>query len=200
MGPESERSGPNGGTVRSKNPGTPPPSRGERKPEETPQPGNTRSPVEKTKVTVPDEPPVTGSDDGAGKGDSIEEIPPVSLKQVENNWDDIITKVKHKKITIGSFLQEGRILDVKKNDVEIGFGRTNNFHVESIMRNKDLVLEAVRDVLGEHVTFHCVQKNFPESESMEDSKKKRLELLKELKDTKPAIQKIVDDFDVEIVD
>jgi hypothetical protein len=132
--------------------------------------------------------------------DEEESVPLITLQQVEGNWDEIIQKVKHKKITVGSFLQEGRVLDVQKNDVEITFGRSNNFHVEAIMRNKDLVLEAVRDVLGDHVTFHCVQKQLSESEAVVDSKKDRMEILKELKDTKPAIKKIVDDFDVEIVD
>jgi len=124
----------------------------------------------------------------------------ITLHDVQSQWKKIVEMVKHKKITVGSFIQEGMLLGVTDNDIEIGFGLSNGFHIDSIMRSKNLVLEALREIYGPGVTFHCVKKDLPKKDFVPSSKKKKAEHLKELKDQNPLIKKIVDSFDAEIVD
>jgi len=138
---------------------------------------------------------------GGGKGTSVENEKKnrVTMKEVQEKWEEIVQRIKHKKITVGSFLQEGVLLGVEENTVQIGFGPSNGFHIDSIMRSKDLVLEVLREVFGTDVKFYCVKKDLPQREST-SSKEKKLAHLKALSEEKPLIKKIVDDLDAEIVE
>jgi DNA polymerase-3 subunit gamma/tau len=124
----------------------------------------------------------------------------ITLRDVQSQWIKIVEKVKHKKITVGSFIQEGVVLDVRDNDIEIAFGLSNGFHIDSIMRSKNLVLDALHEIFGSGVTFHCVKKDLPHKDIIPASKKMKAERLNTLKEENPFIQKIVDSFDGEIVD
>ncbi len=138
---------------------------------------------------------------GGGKGTSVENEKKnrVTMKEVQEKWEEIVQRVKHRKITVGSFLQEGVLLGVEENTVQIGFGPSNGFHIDSITRSKDLVLEVLREVFGTDVKFYCVKKNLPQREYT-SSKGKKLAHLKALSEEKPLIKKIVDDLDAEIVE
>lgn len=123
----------------------------------------------------------------------------VTMEEVRARWKEVVQRVKHKKITVGSFLQEGVLLGVEENAIEVGFGPSNGFHIDSIMRSQDVVLGVLREVLGADVKFRCVKKDLPQRELV-SSKGEKLALLKALGEEKPLIKKIVDDLDAEIVE
>lgn len=123
----------------------------------------------------------------------------VTLEEVQSHWDEIIDRLKHRKITLGSFLQEGSLLRVEDNTVEVGFGLSNGFHIDAIMRSKSMVLEEMKAVLESDVQLRCVKRDMPHVKPMSSSEKSAT-LLKSLTENNPKIKKIVDDFDAEIVD
>ena len=124
----------------------------------------------------------------------------ITIEEVQAQWEAIIDRVKHKKITVGSFLQEGVLLSIEENTIQIGFGLSNGFHIDAINRAQTIVREAFREILQADVTFCCVKQNIPPRETSPPSKEKALERLKTLGEKKPVIKKMMDDFDVEIVD
>ncbi len=124
---------------------------------------------------------------------------PITLDEVQEKWDRIIQGIKEKKIHVGSFLQEGTVLKVTNNDIEIGFGGTTRFHMESIQRAKELVLETIRKVLRPDVTFHCVHCETGKASSGENAAKNPMQLLRDMASENPAVQEFLTDFDPEII-
>ena len=138
---------------------------------------------------------------GEDTGDSTESEKKnlITIEEVRDKWDEIIQKIKHKKITIGSFLQEGELSRVDMNTIEIGFGPSNGFHIDAIMRSKELVLEVFKEVTGLDVKFRCEKMDIPQRK-IASSKEERMDRLKTLGEKEPIIQKIVDDFEAEIIE
>ncbi len=124
----------------------------------------------------------------------------IDIEYVQSMWDDVVKRVKHKKITVGSFLQEGVILGVDGNTIEIGFGINNGFHIDAINRAKSLVNDVLRECFGSSVNFRCVKKDLPKRDVSAAQNEKRVNRLEELIDKDPIVKKIVDDFDAEIVE
>jgi DNA polymerase-3 subunit gamma/tau len=129
----------------------------------------------------------------------LEKETDIDLDHVKLKWNTIIERVKHRKITVGSFLQEGVLLGMEGNTIELGFGLSNGFHIDAIMRSKDMIQEELREVLGWDLSFRCVKKDLPKREVVTPKKEKE-DRLKDLGESDPVIKKIVDDFDAEIVD
>ncbi|MFC1569227.1 DNA polymerase III subunit gamma/tau [bacterium] len=127
--------------------------------------------------------------------------PSIDLETVQLHWDDIIASVKKKKITVGSFLQEGIPVRVDGDTLEIGFGLSNGFHVDSILRSKLLVIQALKEVLDVDLKFRCVKGDYKTEETIKPQTKadKRAEL-QSLGEENEVVKKIVDEFDVEITD
>jgi len=139
-------------------------------------------------------------DDGRTSPKENEKKSPVMLEEVQDQWEEILHRIKHKKITVGSFLQEGILLSAEGNTVEIGFGLSNGFHIDAIMRSKEMVSEVLREVLGRNVEFRCVKRDLPQREAISSSKEGKEDYLKKLGEEDPVIKKIVTDFDAEFVD
>ena len=138
-----------------------------------------------------EKPPAKDTPSGTASG--------IDLEKVKASWSTVIERVKHRKITVGSFLQEGVLLGIKGNTLELGFGLSNGFHIDAIMRSKDLIHEELREVLGQGLSIRCVKKDLPKREVVTPKKEKE-ERLRELGESDPVIKKIMDDFDAEIVD
>ena len=145
----------------------------------------------------PVEDEATGEDTGNSTESEKKNL--ITIEEVRDKWDEIIQKIKHKKITVGSFLQEGELSRVDMNTIEIGFGLSNGFHIDAIMRSKEMVLEVLKEVTGLEVKFRCVKMDIPQRK-IASSKEERMDQLKTLGEKKPIIQKIVDDFEAEIIE
>ncbi|HHS13643.1 MAG TPA: DNA polymerase III subunit gamma/tau [bacterium] len=122
----------------------------------------------------------------------------LSLDEVNENWDALIQQIKHRKITIGSFLQEGRLLGVEDNVIQIGFGLQNGFHMDAIKRSEAIVLDVLRNQFGSAVRFQCIKKDFGDSRPVSPQEEKE-SLLEKLKSENPAVGRIIDDLDAEII-
>jgi len=123
-----------------------------------------------------------------------------SLEKIQKEWPSVIDKVKHRKITVGSFLQEGAVLAIQGNCIELGFSMQNGFHIDAIKMSKSLVEEVLCDIFGKPLTFTCKKKDIPQREFITSSRKEKQAQLNDMQSSDPAVKKIIDDFDAEIVD
>ncbi|MBN1783326.1 hypothetical protein JW948_19480 [bacterium] len=124
------------------------------------------------------------------------------METVKLHWEDIVASVKKKKITVGSFLQEGIPVRLDGDTLEIGFGQSNGFHIDAIMRGKCFVTQAIKEVLNTDLRFRCIKGNFKEDHKTAGpvSKEARKDRLRELSHESDVVRKIVDDFDMEIME
>ena len=59
----------------------------------------------------------------------------------------------------------------------------------------------LQDVFREKLDFHCVKQDMPDQKKTGSvSKKEKMDSLRRLGEKQPAIKKIIDDFDAEIID
>jgi DNA polymerase-3 subunit gamma/tau len=160
----------------------------------------------KTNPSVPSEGepgsnPSSDAEDCPQKTESSQEKKSaMTVDEIQGKWDSVIHEVKKKKITIGSFLQEGVLSGVRDNKIEVSFALSNGFHIDAIMRSKDIVLDVIKKILGPDVDFECIKKDLPGHEKHAQSKNQKWEDLMLLKEKEPVIKKIIDDFDVEIAE
>ncbi|MBN2030835.1 DNA polymerase III subunit gamma/tau [bacterium] len=130
--------------------------------------------------------------------DDCEKESQVTFKDVQAHWEEIIKKIKHKKITVGSFLQEGVLLGLEGDTLQVGFGLSNGFHIDAVMRSREIILDVLKEVMGAELKFQCIKKDL-QKRSSGSSKTDKEQLLRELVEKEPVIKKIIDDFDAEIV-
>ncbi len=80
---------------------------------------------------------------------------PPDLSVVENRWIQLVQAVKHKKISVGTFLAEGRPQLMDGQRLVVAFKKNREFHANQVRRNRALVEEVAFDVFGGTVTLSC---------------------------------------------
>ncbi|MCK5146979.1 DNA polymerase III subunit gamma/tau [bacterium] len=126
---------------------------------------------------------------------------PITLDSVKARWPEVIRQVKHKKVTVGAFLQEGIINAVDVNGIELAFGDNTGFHIDVIKRAAPLIKDVLLDVFGSSISFRCIRKKgLPTADSIPTSKEEKVQQLEKLENEQPIIQKIIETFDTELVD
>ena len=125
----------------------------------------------------------------------------IDIHTIQRQWEKVIAEVKSEKITVGSFLLEGAPCRVNGNTIEIGFAASNGFHIDAIMKCKGIVTNALKKVFGLDLNFRCIKGELPDapdpSRIEKDNKPKDL---KSLSEENEVVQKLMDDFDVELSD
>ena len=93
-----------------------------------------------------------------------EEIPPVpstpsgeppNFSVIENRWTQLLQAVKNKKISLGTFLAEGRPQSMDGRRLVVAFQKHREFHANQVRRSRALVEEVARDIFGGTVTISC---------------------------------------------
>jgi len=129
--------------------------------------------------------------------DALEAKNSVTIEEFKARWEDLISLVKQKKITVGAFLAEGAPIQVRNGVVEIGFAHCNGFHVDAIMRAQTIIADALKETFERDVPFKCIKGDFPQVRRTSE-KERNIETIKALKEEGGIIQKLIDDFDVEV--
>jgi DNA polymerase-3 subunit gamma/tau len=145
---------------------------------------------------------------GSGVSESADSVaseaapsPVIDVETMRLHWDDILECVKKKKITVGSFLQEGVPVRVTGDLLEIGFGYANGFHVDAILRGKCFVSQAIKEILDVNLRITCIKGDFnPAEHSRPLTREEKKERLRSMGEQNGIINKLMDEFDVEIVD
>lgn len=136
-------------------------------------------------------PPAVSSDEGGV----------INIRTVQNQWEKVIAEVKSEKITVGSFLLEGAPCRVNGNTIEIGFAASNGFHIDAIMKCKGIVTDALKKVFGMDLNFRCIKGELPPAPNPEQIEKdNKPKDIKSLGAENEVVQKLMDDFDVELTD
>ncbi len=75
------------------------------------------------------------------------------LQKVSAIWDESIHKISRLKMSVATFLQDGRPIKLKSNTIVIGFPKTANFHKESLERkeNRLVVEQTFKEMLSSEV-------------------------------------------------
>jgi DNA polymerase III subunit gamma/tau len=161
---------------------------------QTPAPAPARAPVTAPAAVSAPAPTTVSAPQSTSAGTGT--LEPVTLKEFQERWEDLIALVKKKKITLGAFLAEGAPIQVRNGAVEIGFAPCNGFHVDSIMRAQAIITESLKEIFGRDVPFKCVKGDFPQVRRTSE-KERKIETIKALKEG-GMIQKLIDDFDVDV--
>lgn len=152
-----------------------------------------------------DEPAQTKSSDKveAEKKDKQEGNPEkkksLTFEEISSSWPEFITSIKHKKITLGSFLAEGILDSLNGNNIEVIFGLNNNFHIDAINRSHRLVSEVLKEVYEQELHIRCVKKELPESKKKKTMTGSREDSLQKVLDNDKPLKGLVDDIDAKII-
>lgn len=150
------------------------------------------------------QPDVQAEETPSAHSEESPSVPPdpalIPIETIQEKWDEVIARVKKKKITIGSFLEEGLPHKLSAQTLEIGFAESNGFHIDAIMRCHEMVEEVLAELLGEPLTIRCLKGDFaPQKQNLTTREQKEAHL-RDLSQDNPVIQKLIDDFGAEVVD
>jgi DNA polymerase-3 subunit gamma/tau len=80
---------------------------------------------------------------------------PPSLSVVETGWAQLVQAVKKKKISVGTFLAEGRPHSIDDRLLVVAFQKNREFHANQVRRSRALVEEVAAEVFRGPVTISC---------------------------------------------
>lgn len=75
----------------------------------------------------------------------------LSLKQVKDNWGQVLNEIRQLDVSVQALLREGEPLAVDQKTVTIAFPETKKFHYKGAVSNKALIIGVLRNVLNEAV-------------------------------------------------
>ncbi len=106
------------------------------------QRGNGRPVAEQPKEEIPQVPDV-----------SAEEPPDFSV--VKDKWEQLVQAVKNERMSLGTFLAEGRPQSMDGRLLKVAFQKNLEFHANQVRRGRALVEEVARGVFGGTITIEC---------------------------------------------
>ncbi len=93
-----------------------------------------------------------------------EEIPPVpdvsseeppDFSVIKDKWEQLVQAVKNERMSLGTFLAEGRPQSMDGRLLVVAFQKNLEFHANQVRRGRALVEEVARGVFGGTVTISC---------------------------------------------
>lgn len=142
-----------------------------------------------------------------GQGAGAKPLP--TLEAVTTMWPQIVDEAKSRKISLGSFLAEGKPIRVADGVLQLGFGSGNGFHVAAITKSKRVVETILNERFSERLHIQCVLgEERPGSEPTSSrvgegpgsgAQEEDKGFLERLYEEEPIIRDIVELFDGELV-
>ena len=93
-----------------------------------------------------------------------EEIPPVpdvsseeppAFSVIKDKWEQLVQAVKNERMSLGTFLAEGRPQSMDGRHLVVAFQKNLEFHANQVRRGRAQVEEVARGVFGGTVTISC---------------------------------------------
>ncbi len=78
-----------------------------------------------------------------------------ALQAIQACWPKIVEQVKAKKISLGSFLEEGFPCAITEGTLEVGFKDANGFHLNTVNNQKTLIQQVIQSETGYSVRMLC---------------------------------------------
>jgi hypothetical protein len=79
----------------------------------------------------------------------------VSFSRIEGEWDELVRRVKALKISVGTFLSEGRPKSFQEGCLTVAYATHLTFHASQVERNRDIVEGAAKELFGSGVRLAC---------------------------------------------
>ncbi len=135
----------------------------------TPPEQDTRAKVENSKLPPPTIAPKSSPPQQDGNGRPLpesteEEIPPMpevssgeppDFSVIKNKWEQLVQEIKSKKMSLGTFLAEGRPQSMDGRHLVVAFQKHREFHANQVRRSRAMIEEVALDVFGDTVTISC---------------------------------------------
>ena len=135
-------------------------------PQEKSRPEERTKPSEEKAAPASEEkaPPVEPAPQRPQETDPPQTAPPASpgvgieptFEHVRNQWSSVVAQVRGTKISLGTFLSEGKPKEIVEDLLHIAFGETNSFHASQVMKNKDIVEKVLAEVFSRRLRIQCV--------------------------------------------
>ena len=130
---------------------------------------DTRAREDSAKLSPPTTASKTSPSQQQGNGRPVaeqpqEEIPPVpevssgdppDFSVIKNKWEQLVQKVKEKKMSLGTFLAEGHPQSMDGRHLVVAFQKHREFHASHVRRSRALVEEVACNVFEGTVTISC---------------------------------------------
>ncbi len=130
---------------------------------------DTRAGEDSAKLSPPTTASKTSPPQQQGNGRPVEEqpqeeIPPVpevssgdppDFSVIKNKWEQLVQKVKEKKMSLGTFLAEGHPQSMDGRHLVVAFQKHREFHAGHVRRSRALVEEVACNVFEGTVTISC---------------------------------------------
>ncbi|UCE20117.1 MAG: DNA polymerase III subunit gamma/tau [Gemmatimonadota bacterium] len=132
-----------------------------------------------------------------------EPVESTHLEPIRDRWNDIVQKVKKKKMGLGTFLGSGTPTRLDKDVLTVSFAKGNGFSIEIINRDKKIVTDILHEEFGKTLSLECIIDETQDPAPDPSSEANRPDSLKldaeRLYENEPIVKKIVDVFDGKIV-
>jgi len=142
------------------------------------------------------------SEDSSETGSSHTK-PSITLELVKQHWPEVIEHIKHKKVALGVFVNEGVPTAVHENVIDITFGKDNGFHINTINKNKLFIENIIKTVIGVPVRIRCLKGTLPaqptEKVAVEETNTNTVNEVKETEIKPSILDEIISVFDGEYV-
>jgi DNA polymerase-3 subunit gamma/tau len=144
----------------------------------------------------------------AGPADKSQNAIQLIAESVKKIWPKVIQAIKSKKISIASYLNEGRIVGFKGSVIKLGFGKKSNFYKEALehLNNKKFVEDTASDLFGQKIQLEFVTLEESEEDVLKIGNSLNLNVDEELEDETeksafddPIIQSAIEIFNGKII-
>ena len=130
--------------------------------------------------------------------------PDALFLRLKGIWPEIMRAVKTKKMSVGSYLEEGYLLELKENKVIVGFSKANSLHKEALESNHNP--QVIEQVLKDF-TEKDLKINFVFSETMVENNEKPITdnksddnvVMPRSKKVEPIVRAAIDKFEGKII-
>lgn len=92
----------------------------------------------------------------------------LTLEALRGKWPDFVSHVKSERVSLGTFLAEGRPAALKGRRLELAFKAGNSFHAEQVRRNGEFLEKATGDFFGVSLRVNCDVDNADDGGAAQD--------------------------------
>ncbi len=124
------------------------------------------------------------------------DVKELTLEEIRKSWPRIVEEIKAEKIALGSFLQDGVPYQLENGVLTLAYDQKAGFHKEHVAKNKKYIEEKIFRTLGSPVLLTFVTIDF-KSQGIEMEPRTVEEILEDIKQKEPIVQKIIDMFGLE---
>ncbi len=135
-----------------------------------------------------------------GVAEEISAQPTLTIDLFKTKWQEIIANVQKRRVFVSVFLKEGQPVQFSENTLKIEFHSENGFQLEAVKKNRDLILQAIQDIVGSTVQLEFIKsdqaKKNGEMIEEQDMPHNRIPVQKKID---PKVKRLIDIFEGEIL-